>query len=116
MMPIREGDPLGSISVYWSDNHAATGEELDRLKKEGSNAFDRADMAGAEKAWLAGLEKAQALREEVHISAFLSNLALIYARLGQFEKALDYNGRALAIDEKLGNDKNIAISLVGGGA
>ena len=32
MMPIRDGDPLGSIGVYWSDIHAATGEELDLLK------------------------------------------------------------------------------------
>jgi two-component system CheB/CheR fusion protein len=32
MMPIREGDPLGSIGVYWSDNHEATWDELDRLK------------------------------------------------------------------------------------
>lgn len=45
------------------------------------------------------------------LSDVLSTLANDYYRLGQFDKALEYGRRNLAIDEKSGRDENLSSSL-----
>src|SRR5206468_977538 len=86
-------------------------QELDRLFEEGKKAAMAADFPAAEKAFLAGLEKAQALKDERRTARFLNLLGFVYNNLGQLDKALDYHTRALATREKLGNPQDIAASL-----
>jgi tetratricopeptide (TPR) repeat protein len=74
-------------------------QELDRLGQEGGQAYSRGDYAAAEKAYQAGLGKAQELGDKTRISRFLNSLGNVYFRLGQFDRALDYHTRALALFE-----------------
>ena len=92
---------------------ASTPEEpvMDMLYKAGVEALNKADLSAAEKAFQAGLDKAQATKNEKYNAKFLSGLSVTYYNSSQFEQALDCGSRALAIREKLGSPQDMALSL-----
>lgn len=87
-------------------------QELFRLFEEGKQAFDKGDYAGAERVWQAGLDKAQAFRDDFWIARYLNLLGLIFASQNQYEKALEYYTRSLDMRLKLGDEKAIAATLL----
>lgn len=90
---------------------APQGDELDRLEKEGREAYQKGDFEGATKAWQTELEKAEALGKKEETARSLNNLGIVSLQRSQYDKALDYHTRALKLREALGNKQDIASSL-----
>jgi tetratricopeptide (TPR) repeat protein len=82
--------------------------ELSRLFQAGSAALSHRDFRAAIEAWQAGLDATQALNDNYGISAFTDALGTVYSAMGQYNRAIDYHLRALALKERLGDKADIA--------
>jgi tetratricopeptide (TPR) repeat protein len=57
-----------------------------------------------------GLKIAESLQDTKSISQFYNNLATLFKKAKQYEKAIDYNKKALALTQKKGNKVGIGIA------
>ena len=89
-------------------------EEIQRMANAAHDAFLKGNREGYEagiKLLEQVLVKGQAIHDEGIIANIYSNLGICYKGLGQFEKALDYDNRALEMQIKRGKQSAIARSL-----
>ncbi len=99
---------VGKMRQALSDDEDDNSSALNRLQKEGKEAYYAADYPTALEKWQLGLEKAQELGDKSYISQFLGNIGAVYLNLGQYPKALDAYQQALAIDKELGDKRAIS--------
>lgn len=60
--------------------------------------------------YFSGLKLAEAMQDTKSISQFYNNLATLFKKAKQYEKAIDYNKKALALTTKKGNKVGIGIA------
>lgn len=97
------------VCLLFSNRAVAKG--LQDYFDEGYKAYQKAHYKQALQSWKIGLELSE---EQKHIrgqSMFLRNIVVIYANLGQYEKALLYAEKSLAIQRKIGDVKGEAGTL-----
>jgi tetratricopeptide (TPR) repeat protein len=87
---------FGFCQAGWTGNG-----DLNRLAKEGKQAYDAANYHEALAKWQQGLELAQKSGNQAAVAEFLGNLGLAYDALGQYERALKNAQAALAIHREL---------------
>ncbi len=75
---------------------------LDRLNKEGKEAFNIVDYPTALKKWEQGLNLARQAKNQRYIGTFIGNLGNVHLKLGNYPKALDYLKQSLAIHQAIG--------------
>src|SRR5262245_56427789 len=90
---VPQSDGWSSLVLVARPAQSPEAQELQRLYKEGMEAYNKGDFPAALKAFQAGLEKVPALKNDRATAFFLNSLGAVYASLGQFEKALDYYQR-----------------------
>ena len=74
---------FGFCQAGWPNNG-----DLNRLAKEGKQAYNAANYLEALAKWQQGLELAKKSGNQPAVADFLSNLGLVYDALGQYERAL----------------------------
>lgn len=84
---------------------------MDRLQKQGEQAYYRAEYATAMEKWQQGLEIANRSGNKKYISRFTTGIGVIYDNLGQYEKALAYYKKALSIAREIGDRRGEASDL-----
>jgi len=83
---------------------------METLYNEGTELYNRSDFRGAAEKWEKGLEIARKINPE-NISVFIGNLGVVYANLGDYQKALSCHEESLKIAKKNGNKEGISSSL-----
>lgn len=76
---------------------------LDMSQEQGEYAYYASDYTSALGKWQLGLKQARGLNNKPYISHFLGNLGIMYDKLGQYARALEYFEQALAITSEIGN-------------
>ena len=93
---------LGVVVVFGFCQAGWTGNgDMNRLAKEGKQAYDAANYLEALAKWQQGLELAKKSGNQPAAAEFLANLGLAYDALGQYERALENAQAALAIHRDL---------------
>ena len=108
----RQSPPQNKPSGTQTPAPAPTPEqqEMRRLFVEGNQELDKANLAAAERSFQAGLDKAEAMKNDRYIAPFSRRLGDVYSDLGQYEKARTYYNRALTLFQKLGDSHNIGVA------
>ncbi|MCK4469195.1 MAG: tetratricopeptide repeat protein [Desulfobacterales bacterium] len=84
---------------------AASVDDGWRLISEGGRLYHKSDFYGAAKKWEEALRIFEQNNFKKGISAAIGNLGIVYANLGQYQKALRFYEKALAIDREFGDRK-----------
>ncbi len=93
---------LGVVVVFGFCQAGWTGNgDMNRLAKEGKQAYDAANYLEALAKWQQGLELAEKSMNQPAAAEFLANLGLAYDALDQYERALENAQAALAIHRDL---------------
>uniref|UniRef100_UPI00404A3BD9 tetratricopeptide repeat protein n=1 Tax=Flavobacterium sp. TaxID=239 RepID=UPI00404A3BD9 len=94
---LKQVDKNKSLEALLYMNKGNTLSELMRLDDAATSYFN-------------GLKIAESLQDTKNISQFYNNLATLFKKAKQYEKAIDYNKKALALTQKKGNKVGIGIA------
>lgn len=94
---LKQVDKNKSLEALLYMNKGNTLSELMRLDDAATSYFN-------------GLKIAESLQDTKSISQFYNNLATLFKKAKQYEKAIDYNKKALALTQKKGNKVGIGIA------
>src|SRR5919109_466740 len=83
------------LMLAWDSG--AWGQTLEDYMDEGNQRYERFDFQGAIEPWKQGLARAKVQEDPQAVVAFLSNLGIVYRQLGDYPKAVEFYGKALAI-------------------
>jgi CHAT domain-containing protein/Tfp pilus assembly protein PilF len=100
---------FGSLVLILFIFAEAWAQSLEEYWKQGMQRANVSDFRGALEAWEKGLDLAKRMNNPQGISAFLTNIGIVYRNLGDYPGALSYFEQALKIKREIGGKK-------GGGA
>ena len=112
----------GKIKVDKAIDYAEQGLELVKTENSKNTGFfylklgyfynDKSEHVKALFYYKKALEVAEALKYELGIGKCYQNIGVTYVKMGNFDKALDYDLKALKIYEK-NNEENLIVGIVG---
>jgi tetratricopeptide (TPR) repeat protein len=80
---------------------------LDHINEEGIKAYNSNNYLSALQKWQRGVKKAHEFGNKAYLSQFLSNIGIVYEKIGQYQQALDYYQQALETKYELGDKVGI---------